>query len=458
MRLKRIELIGFKSFADRTAFEFEGSLTALVGPNGAGKSNVVDALRWVLGEHNARKLRGLEMSDMIYSGSASRKPLGCAEVRITMQNDRGLLPLEYDEVCIARRCYRSGQSEYFLNSTPCRLKDIRRLLMDTGVGLSAYNVIEQGRVDMLLRAGSKERRQVLEEAPGINRYLDQKKEAQSKLERVRVNLERVGDIIQELERQLRSVRYQAARARRYKRYSDELRTLRLALALQSYRGLLRDQSENTDAVAGQEALLRGLEERTGAVGGELSARRDALEGLRAELSAAQERLTHIDARRYGLAKEAELNRKRCAELRARCQELQQRSTQVTKAVGELRSEIADTQKQLEQNGRQLQDRGETRRHRADELKALEEQSEELERRIEGHKAAVFELLQQESQLQNQIGMLSAERQTLDNRLKRRGERAAQIGQQCERIRGERATAERKLAKEMDKPIEYIKGA
>ncbi|MBS3761882.1 MAG: AAA family ATPase, partial [Planctomycetes bacterium] len=135
MKLKKLELIGFKSFADKTVFEFEETLTGLVGPNGSGKSNVVDALKWVLGERSAQKLRGNEMADMIFNGSSARRALGSAEVRLTLDNDDGSLPTDYEEVCITRRCYRSGESDYFLNDEACRLKDIRALFMDTGVGV-----------------------------------------------------------------------------------------------------------------------------------------------------------------------------------------------------------------------------------------------------------------------------------------------------------------------------------
>ncbi|KPJ74067.1 MAG: hypothetical protein AMS14_05855, partial [Planctomycetes bacterium DG_20] len=170
MRLKRLRLVGFKSFADRTVLELDWPLVALVGPNGCGKSNVVDAVRWALGEQSARQLRGREMADVIFSGTDRRKPTGYAEVALTLSNDRRALPVDYDEVVITRRLYRSGESEYQLNKQPCRLHDIRQLLLGTGLGVNAYSIIEQGKVDLLLTAGAKERRTVFEEAAGIRQF------------------------------------------------------------------------------------------------------------------------------------------------------------------------------------------------------------------------------------------------------------------------------------------------
>ena len=445
MRIKKLELVGFKSFADKAVFEFEGPLTGLVGPNGAGKSNVVDAFKWVLGEQSARKLRGNDMTDMIFSGSATRKPLGCAEVRLTLINDRGLLPVEYDEVCLSRRCYRSGESEYFLNGSPCRLKDIRMLLMDTGVGVSAYSVIEQGQVDMLLRAGSKERRQVLEEAAGINRYLQRKKEAEQKLDRVQTNLQRVGDIIEELQRQLRSVRYQAAKARRYKRLRDELRKLRLALGVRTHRELVAEGARLAGEIGQAEDSRRALEARVAELKKEHAASQEALEKVRQELAQAEERLSHIGARHYSLGQEIEMARRRQAEIQARQDELRQRAAEEESGLAGLREEAGQTEQALQEVQKSLQARTEAHQRRTEESRAVETQCAQLEDQIEAAKAAAFDLMQQESQLQNQIGMLSAESETLANRLGRLRERQGQLQEQCDRTRADRAAAEQQMA-------------
>src|ERR687888_2248377 len=235
--LKRLELVGFKSFADRTWFSFPAGITGVVGPNGSGKSNIVDAVRWILGEQSAKSLRGGEMADVIFNGSTSRRSLGLAEVTMTFDNRRRLLATDATEVQITRRVYRSGEGEYLINQQLCRLRDIKELFLGSGAGTDAYSIIEQGRVDVLLQASTKERRTIFEEAAGISRFKVKKTEALRKLERVDQNLQRLRDIIDEVEKQLRSVKLQAAKAERYQEYSNRLRELRVALGLQEFHEL-----------------------------------------------------------------------------------------------------------------------------------------------------------------------------------------------------------------------------
>src|SRR5207244_10507784 len=235
--LKCLELVGFKSFADKTQFEFSRGITAVVGPNGSGKSNIVDAVRWVLGEQSAKSLRGGEMADVIFNGSTSRRSLGLAEVTMTFDNSRRTLLTEADEVQITRRVYRDGEGEYLINHQPSRLKDIKDLFLGSGAGADAYCIIEQGRVDVLLQASTKDRRTIFEEAAGISRFKAKKIETLRKLERVDQNLQRLQDIIDEVEKQLRSVKLQAAKAQRYQEYSSRLKELRVGLGLQEFQQL-----------------------------------------------------------------------------------------------------------------------------------------------------------------------------------------------------------------------------
>src|SRR6266852_6016234 len=235
--LKRLDLIGFKSFADKTTFTFGDGITAVVGPNGSGKSNIVDAVRWILGEQSAKSLRGGEMADVIFNGSTSRRSLGLAEVTMTFDNNRRILTTEADEVQITRRVYRDGEGEYLINQQICRLKDIKELFLGSGAGADAYCIIEQGKVDVLLQASTYDRRVIFEEAAGISRFKAKKIESQRKLERVDQNLERLRDIIDEVEKQLRSVKLQAAKAQRYQEYSLRLKELRVALGLDEYHSL-----------------------------------------------------------------------------------------------------------------------------------------------------------------------------------------------------------------------------
>src|SRR5438874_1523638 len=249
--LKRLELVGFKSFADKTQFDFAGGITAIVGPNGSGKSNIVDAVRWVLGEQSAKSLRGGEMADVIFNGSTTRRSLGLAEVTMTFDNSRRTLATEADEVQITRRVYRSGEGEYLINQQPSRLKDIKDLFLGSGAGADAYCIIEQGRVDVLLQASTKERRTIFEEAAGISRFKAKKTEALRKLERVDQNLERLRDIIEEVEKQLRNVKLQASKAQRYQEHSGRLKELRVGLGLQEYHEL-------SEKLAAETAVLEGL--------------------------------------------------------------------------------------------------------------------------------------------------------------------------------------------------------
>src|SRR5205809_5552735 len=225
MHLQSLELLGFKSFPDKTVFEFHEGVPAVVGPNGCGKSNVLDALRWVLGEQSAKALRGGEMADVIFSGTDSRAAVGMAEVSMTFSECEEALGLDWHDVTITRRVFRDGSSEYLLNKTPCRLKDIHQLFMDTGIGRSAYSIMEQGKIDLILSSKPEDRRAIFEEAAGITKFKAQRREALRKLEATEANLLRLADILKDVKRQIGSVQRQAAKARRYQGMLEDLRTL-----------------------------------------------------------------------------------------------------------------------------------------------------------------------------------------------------------------------------------------
>src|SRR5712664_545388 len=225
MHLQSLELFGFKSFADKTVFNFHEGVTAIVGPNGCGKSNVLDAVRWALGEQSAKSLRGDEMADVIFNGADTRKPVGFAEVSLTFTDCAEELGIEWHDVRVTRRVYRDGNSEYLLNKTPCRLRDIQSLFADTGIARTAYSMMEQGRIDMILSSRPEDRRAVFEEAAGITKYKTQKREALRKLEATEANLLRIGDIIKEVKRQIGSLQRQAGKARRYQALHADLQVL-----------------------------------------------------------------------------------------------------------------------------------------------------------------------------------------------------------------------------------------
>ncbi|MEM6979132.1 MAG: AAA family ATPase, partial [Planctomycetota bacterium] len=265
--LKALELAGFKSFADRTRFDFPDGITVVVGPNGSGKSNIVDAMKWVLGSQSAKGLRGKDMSDVIFKGSQTRGPAGAAEATIIFDNEKGDLPIDAPEVHVTRRVYRSGEGEYLINHQAVRLKDVKSLIRGTGIGIDAYSLIEQGKVDRMLQANAKERRAIFEEAAGISRFKAKKVEAERRLARVQRNLTRLGDIVDEVAARLKTLQGQASKAERFRQAQNRLQELRTIVAWNDWLSLSRDLDETqikldaatakqAEAEAHQESLQR----------------------------------------------------------------------------------------------------------------------------------------------------------------------------------------------------------
>src|SRR5205809_2147374 len=313
MHLQSLELFGFKSFADKTIFNFHEGVTAIVGPNGCGKSNVCDAVRWVLGEQSAKSLRGGEMADVIFNGADSRKPLGFAEVSLNFTECSEELGVDWHEVRVTRRIYRDGNSEYFLNKTGCRLKDIHSLFADTGVGRAAYSIMEQGKIDLILSSRPEDRRSVFEETAGITKYKTQKKEALRKLEATEANLLRIGDIIKEVKRQIGSLQRQAGKARRYQALHADLQVLdthhsraqldKLETELENARTeIARFQSAENDA-------HRNIE--TGE--NELAAKRRNLDEVDTEIGDARAEVQRLQNEIATLRSQIEFNRQRADE-------------------------------------------------------------------------------------------------------------------------------------------------
>ena len=286
MYLKTLEIHGFKSFADKTVLEFAKGVTGIVGPNGCGKSNVVDAIRWVLGETSAKALRGGEMADVIFSGTEKRKALGMAEVTLTMADCEESLKVPYSEVSITRRVYRDGRSEYRINGTLCRLKDINDMFMDTGIGRTAYSIMAQGQIDQILSSKPEERRMVFEEAAGITKYKREKKEALRKLEYTEANLLRVSDVLAEQDRRMNSLKRQVAKARRYQSLASDVRVLDTNLGHKRY-------VEINAEICELKTSVRGLEVRETEIEQQMPAKEEAVSEARAAARAFEGELADL---------------------------------------------------------------------------------------------------------------------------------------------------------------------
>ena len=281
MYLKCIEVQGFKSFANRIKFEFHNGITGIVGPNGSGKSNVADAVRWVLGEQRAKQLRGGSMQDVIFSGTENRKPLSYASVAITLDNSDHQLPVDYSEVTVTRKLYRSGESEYLINGTGCRLKDINEMFYDTGIGKEGYSIIGQGQIDKILSGKPEERRELFDEAAGIVKFKRRKTLSLKKLEEEQNNLTRVSDILSELEKQIGPLEKQSAVAKEYLKKKEELKVYDIHMFLLETERL-KDQ-------------LQGLEEKVRITSDEMEAAKSRYEETKEQYQAVETQVEEIDA-------------------------------------------------------------------------------------------------------------------------------------------------------------------
>lgn len=426
--LKRLELVGFKSFADKTPFDFADGVTGIIGPNGSGKSNVVDAVRWVLGEQSARSLRGGEMTDVIFNGSATRRSLGLAEVSMVFDNRRQVLATDAEEVRITRRVYRSGEGEYLINNQPCRLKDIKDLFLGSGAGTDAYCIIQQGQVDILLQTAPKERRTIFEEAAGISRFKAKKTETLRRLERVDANLTRLRDILDEVEKQLRSVRLQAAKAQRYQDYSSRLKELRVGLSLREYHQLdgqlatatadlhaLRGQlQQETDQADGRERSLAELEARLSDLDVRLREQEAVFARTRQQIAGEEARQQHGRAALEELDRELGQTRQLRAALQMQMTDLSAACSRADEELRQVEQQCQTQRQQVDQAARTLEETA----ARLDELK------QEAERQKELH----LEQMRQAARMQNdavgykaQLDNLTRER----NRLLARSEQAAE---------------------------------
>ncbi|PYJ46257.1 MAG: chromosome segregation protein SMC, partial [Verrucomicrobia bacterium] len=340
MHLQSLELFGFKSFADKTILNFHEGITAIVGPNGCGKSNVLDAVRWVLGEQSAKSLRGEEMADVIFNGSETRKAVGFAEVSLNLTNCEKDLGIDWHEVRVTRRIHRDGNSEYFLNKIPCRLRDIQDLFADTGIARTAYSMMEQGKIDLILSSRPEDRRAVFEEAAGITKYKTQKREALRKLEATEANLLRIGDVIKEVKRQIGSLQRQAGKARRYQALHSDLRVVETHHARKQLDSLERELTacrQEIDRIAQSDhAARKKIDESEKA----LAEERRALDKIDIEIADSRAEVQRLESEIGAHRSRIEFNRQRADDLA----ELIQRA----------RREIADAEKKRKQHAAEIE--------------------------------------------------------------------------------------------------------
>ena len=431
MRLKRLEIYGFKSFADRTVVVFDQGITGIVGPNGSGKSNLSDAVRWVLGEQSAKALRGGKMEDVIFNGTQKRKRLGYCEVSLVFDNEDHALPVDFAEVMITRRVYRSGEGEYYINKAACRLRDIIELFRDTGVGKEGYSIIGQGRIGEILSQKSEDRRGIFEEAAGIVKYRTRKEESEKRLANMRDNLSRVEDIIAELESQLEPLAKASETARHYLALRDELRVLECSSFV-----LRSDRAK--ERIADAEAMLTGLREaieQEEKRAGELTAARDAAnetsQALEEQVSAAHESVLELTREKEAREGELAMLRAEIARMEKDVLNLSQeedvRRARSEALEGEIRQNEADTlstRTQITELQRELHAKEAA-------LEAAQEAAREAEETLEAHKSAIIDAMNRLSDVRTSEARLA----TMRKELERRGEEARAQREELEIIAG-----------------------
>lgn len=427
MVLKRIEIFGFKSFPDKTVVEFPSGITGIVGPNGSGKSNISDAIRWVLGEQSAKSLRGEKMEDVIFAGTAKRPPLGFAEVNLTFENTRRIFPLEFSEVSIGRRLYRSGESSYLLNKQECRLRDIQDLLMDSGIGKRTHAIIEQGKVEEIITAKPEQRRLLIEEAAGIAKYRARRAEAMRKLQSTREGLQRVEDLIEELERRRKNLERQARKAQKFAEYKRELREREIRYSARKIERLRGKAREIQEVRSESERRLAELEAAYATLAADLEKKRTLQEEGRRRLREVSRRLSEAE--------------KAASACEARFREIESRRGADERTLERLEGEISA----LERERRILAEDIEGIQKRITDSEAMREvlvvaagsAKEERERIEEEEAAAVKEqgkILESRDSVRDARGRLLADREALG---RRREEARATIAKLTEEIEGKR---------------------
>jgi chromosome segregation protein len=437
MRLKRLTCRGFKSFADHTEFEFDASLTGIVGPNGCGKSNVVDAVKWVLGDQRARSLRGEEMTDVIFKGAETRDPLPYAWVEIQLEDERGLLDGR-TEVTIGRKLTRDKESEYLINGEPVRLKDVRTAMLDTGLGVGAYSVMEQGRIDAVLSANPEDRRAIFEEAAGISRFKAQKRESLRKLERTEQNLARVVDLLEERAKRIRSLKIQATRARRYTELRDQLRDYKAALAVVEAQRIRAEQKARGEALAEHEAAQRAAEAQLAELRAELDAIEERIRAETESIDAEQEQIRQLrracDAARSKVSAASE----RSAEHLADAEQAAARRAGAAEQQRERAAQLEEAQARLAGLEAELAALEAQVAERAAHVAAQQRELDELAAARESARKRMLEWIHRKTRAHNRCHEAEAQLRTVRAREQRLDERLRAVTAELEALTEQRA--------------------
>ncbi len=406
MHLKSIEMVGFKSFADKTVIELKGGISSVVGPNGCGKSNIVDALRWSLGEMSARSLRSRHMSDVIFSGSAGRQPVNLSEVTLTFDNTDHTLPIDYSEVQVTRRLYRSGESEYYLNKTQCRLKDIRDMFLDTGIG-EGYSILAQGEVDFVMNAKAEERRELFEEAAGISKYKARREECLSKLERVELDLSRLNDIIALIKEQMDSLESAAKKATLFQKLKDELKSLEITDSVHQWTRFEEQyqtsQKRMDELKTDHQKCVVDLD--CGET--ELTQNRIALDDFDRKIHELQTALTETEKELFAadLSVKSAIDRER--EYTERLKNAQERLQHTSAQIAQLEQKISQGQDGFPSLEAKLKELDAAFQAQKEVCRAMEQSKSELTRAREDLNSRIFEVAGELARLQNEKNALSS---------------------------------------------------
>ncbi|MBW2128808.1 MAG: chromosome segregation protein SMC [Deltaproteobacteria bacterium] len=448
MKIKKIFMTGFKSFMDRQEVTFPDGLSAIVGPNGSGKSNIVDAIRWALGEQSAKLLRGRNMEDVIFGGADGFKPLGMAEVSVVFENGDGSFPPEFShqtELSVTRRLYRSGESEYLLNNVPCRLKDIQEIFMDTGLGNRTYSIIGQGKISDIIEQRPEETRAMLEEAAGITKYKKKVEEARRKIELTKGNLQRVEDILVEVERQMRSLKRQAGKARRYKEISREIQRLELILSAHAYQDLTQkagDQGKSLEELVREELSLNtafsGIQARLQAMGLELEEKDKRISGLKETYFQLKDRVHQKEASLESMAIEKRMQEEMKDRLEKEREELGKKLTRLREERERILEKIEGVRRASDELEEQISTLEERIKGRQALLKEAREVYEEARTRVHSRTSKEMSLAQESGYLNDRIReitdsrtRLEKEKEEIERKLEtvaRAGERKAEVRQ------------------------------